>query len=975
MILWLDLETYSSTPIANGVHKYSEDASIILFAYAIDNEPAKVWDVTTGEPIPEELDKALHDDSVIIYAHNSHFDRTITKKFYPCVSDPKRWRDTMILAYSYSLPGSLHDLCGLLQLPTDKAKDEDGRRLVLLFTKPRPATSTIRRATRETHPEDWERFVNYARLDVEAMREVYNRLPKWNDTPEMWAEWHLDQEINDRGMNIDTELVKAAVEAVKDAKDDADENIRALTNGDVQTVGQCDALLKHIANVHKISLPDTQKATLERRLNDPDVPQAVKDLIDLRLNAGMASVKKFEALERSTNQDGRLRGCLQFYGAGRTGRWCLTGDHEVLTPSGWIRLDQWEGGEILCYNPYSHNVDFIQAKALQFDYMGDLYHIHSKNCDQVSTPDHKMPVRMPNGSFIGWEVKGLCEDCTEGFNVYVCKLPLSTLPAIYESEKVHYRDYSIYNSIDAIKVYCAETETGFFTVRRNGKVWITGNSGKVFQPQNITRGSLKPAEVEEAIQALKNGSAPFVYDNINKIISSCIRGAICAPKGKKLVVADLSNIEGRVLAWLAGENWKLQAFRDFDAGHGTDLYKATYGRTFGIDPKDVTKQQRQIGKVLELAMGYSGGVGAFLNFANVMRVDLKELAQHTFKAIDSELLAQSQDAYTWFKAKGMTEGIDQDVFIACEAIKRAWRSAHPATVKLWADLDSAFLSVLRGERDCANVAHSTVFRKASYLCIRLPSGRSMCYPVARLPQPTEKASFCYWGQFQASKNWGYVRTYSGKCCIAKGTKVITKKGLISIENIKPQMEVWDGEKWVMCEGAIYKGNKEVIKAYGVYMTPDHKVLTDKGWKSASQSSMYNRLKSELPNGISMENLQMPEGSPIQSAEPYAEVYDLINCGPDHRFVAVGESGPVIVHNCENLTQAVARDVLASTMQAIEDAGYKIVLSVHDELITETPDTDDYNNLELSKFMATAPKWAEGLPLAAAGFDSYRYKKD
>lgn len=821
MILWLDLETYSSTPITNGVHKYSEDASIILFAYAIDNEPAKVWDVTTGEPIPEELHNALHDDSVIIYAHNSHFDRTITKKFYPCVSDPKRWRDTMILAYSYSLPGSLQDLCGLLQLPTDKAKDEDGRRLVLLFTKPRPEKSTIRRATRETHPEDWARFVNYARLDVEAMREVYNRLPKWNDTPEMWAEWHLDQEINDRGMNIDTELVKAAVEAVKDAKDDADENIRALTNGDVQTVGQCDALLKHIANVHKISLPDTQKATLERRLNDPDVPQAVKDLIDLRLNAGMASVKKFEALDRSTNTDGRLRGCLQFYGAGRTGRW----------------------------------------------------------------------------------------------------------------------------------------------------------SGKIFQPQNITRGSLKPAEVEEAIQALKNGSAPFVYDNINKVISSCIRGAICAPKGKKLVVADLSNIEGRVLAWLAGENWKLQAFRDFDAGHGTDLYKATYGRTFGIDPKDVTKQQRQIGKVLELAMGYSGGVNAFLNFANVMRVDLKALAQHTFKAIDSELLAQSQDAYTWFKAKGMTDGIDQDVFIACEAIKRAWRGAHPATVKLWADLDNAFLSVLRGERDCVKVAHSTVFRKASYLCIRLPSGRSMCYPVARLAKPNEKASFCYWGQFQASKNWGYIRTYSGKCCIAKGTKVITKKGLISIENIKPQMEVWDGEKWVICDGAIYKGNKEVIKVYGVYMTPDHKVLTEKGWKSASQSIRYNRLKSELPNGISMEDLQMPEGSPIRSSGSLAEVYDLINCGPDHRFVVVGESGPVIVHNCENLTQAVARDVLASTMQNIEDAGYKIVLSVHDELITETPDTDDYNNIELSKFMATAPKWAEGLPLAAAGFDSYRYKKD
>lgn len=688
MILWLDLETYSAIPIANGVHKYSEDASIILFAYAIDNEPAKVWDVTTGEPIPEELDKALHDDSVIIYAHNSHFDRTITKKFYPCVSDPKRWRDTMILAYSYSLPGSLHDLCELLQLPTDKAKDEDGRRLVLLFTKPRPATSTIRRATSETHPEDWARFVNYARLDVEAMREVYNRLPKWNDTPEMWAEWHLDQEINDRGMNIDVELVKAAVEAVKDVKDSADANIEALTNGEVKTVGQCDALLKHIAKEYNISLPDTQKSTLERRLNDPDIPQPVKDMIALRLDAGMASVKKFEALQKATNSDGRLRGCLQFYGASRTGRW----------------------------------------------------------------------------------------------------------------------------------------------------------SGRNFQPQNISRGTLKPEQVEQAIQSIKNKTVHFLYDNVNKVISSCVRGAICAPKGKRLVVADLSNIEGRVLAWLAGEEWKLQAFRDFDAGHGVDLYKATYGRTFGIKPEDVDKKQRQIGKVLELAMGYSGGAGAFLNFAKNMNVDLDALADHTLTIMDNQTIADCESTAKWYKDKGIDLGVSDKVLTACEAIKRAWRSSCPKIVKFWSDIDNACLNVLNNVISQATVNHVIVSKTNGYILIKLPSGRYMCYPASRLPNPGERATFCYWGQYQASKNWGYVRTYGGKIV-------------------------------------------------------------------------------------------------------------------------------------ENITQAVARDVLASTMQNIEDAGYKIVLSVHDELITETPDTDDYNNLELSKFMATAPVWAEGLPLAAAGFDSYRYKKD
>ena len=688
MRLWIDLETYCETPIEHGTHKYAESDEILLISWAIDDEPAAVVDVANGEPAPARLVSALNDPSVEIWAHNSHFDRTTLKKYFPAVSSPTRWRDTLILAYSYSLPGALSDLCGLLKLPVDKAKDKDGRALVLLFSKPRPASCKIRRATKETHPEEWARFVNYARLDVEAMREVYNRLPKWNDTPELWREWHLDQAINDRGMCIDTELVTAAVKASATAKDLCDETIRTLTGGQVQTVGQCTELIKFMLKEYGYTLPDMQKATLERRLNDSSLPAPVRDIIAARLAASKASVKKFEALQNAVNKDGRLRGCLQFYGATRTGRW----------------------------------------------------------------------------------------------------------------------------------------------------------SGRLFQPKNLPRGTMKPDEVEAGISALKSGTAEYLYDDINALVSNCVRGAIVAPKGRKLCVADLSNIEGRVLAWLAGEDWKIKAFRDFDAGHGVDLYKAAYGRTFGVDPKAVTKSQRQIGKVLELSMGYAGGAGAFLTFAKGFNTDLDALARHTSESIDKDILKDAEDTYQWYKERGLTEGESKEVFTACEAIKRAWRKAHPAIVKFWGDVDKAAISLLTGERQAVTVGKVQLTLDSGYIRVRLPSGRLMCYPASRLATDEERATFCYWGQFQASKAYGYVRTYSGKVV-------------------------------------------------------------------------------------------------------------------------------------ENITQAVARDVLASSMHAIEQAGYKIVLSVHDELITETPDTEEYSSGKLSELMATAPEWAEGLPLAAAGFESYRYKKD
>ena len=544
MKLWLDLETFSDIPLDFGVYRYAEKARILLCAYAVDDAPARCVDCAALEPMPADFTAALKNQECEIWAHNSNFDRTILSRHPGCEAaarDISRWRDTMIAARALGLPGALLDLCGVCRLPADTAKDKDGRQLVNLFCKRRPDGQI---ADRNSHPVEWDRFREYCRLDVEAMRAVYMALPHKVIAPSIWREWHLDQKINDRGMAIDTALVSAAVAASEAAQENGDAAVCRLTEGRVQTVGQLDALIGYLLERFGYSVPDLQRGTLENRLNDPACPPEVRELLSIRLSCSKASVKKFKVLQNATGPDGRLRGCLQFFGAVRTGRW----------------------------------------------------------------------------------------------------------------------------------------------------------AGRLFQPQNLPRGSLTPPEVEEAISALKSGIAPVIYDDVNAVVSSCLRGAIISPSGKKLVVADLSNIEGRVLAWLAGEEWKLDAFRAYDAGTGPDLYKATYARTFGISPEDVSKKQRQIGKVMELGLGYQGGVGAFVNFARVYRLDLDELAAHVAASTPAEDMEAARERYRWIKRKGgAPSDLTPEAWAACDVIKTSWRAWPVCSFRSRRDLPRVLSAIQPGD--------------------------------------------------------------------------------------------------------------------------------------------------------------------------------------------------------------------------------------------------------------------------------------
>lgn len=757
--LFLDTETFSGVDLKKvGAYAYAEHPTteIMICTYAIDEGRVQTWDCTESPTMPRELRKALRRVSrkkaKIVMANGLLFDRLVIREKWGIDLPVCQIEDTMIMAFRHALPGSLDMQCQVLGVDAENAKDKAGKALIKRFCKPTPKTYKIRRYTRETHPEEWAKFLRYAALDIIAMREVYWRIPDWGNTPKEDEILLIDQLINDRGFYVDVDLANAAIKAVQAHKEELKEEAWERFGGKL-TGNDFLPILRDIAPAFTIH--NAQKSTLNDLLEDPDFPDEGKALIEMRLGASSTASTKYNPLVNGLSADGRRRGCLQYGGAKRTLRWAGKG----FQPQNLAR------GE------YSD--------------------------------DHEGKIKRREG----------------------------------------------------------ESDVAF---------WVRSHM--------LTNG----------INSLLRGTAHWAYD-ISKLTASTVRGCIIPAKGKKFVVADYSNVEGRGLAWIAGEKTALMVFKA-----GRDIYCETAGKMFGLDPdyiKANRKDLRQIGKACELGLGYGGGVAAFLQFAKNLGLDLYAMAEVMKGTFPDHIWAAAKRGYEYArineakrppkpgkKDERPTYILPKNVWLTCDAIKRMWREAHPKTVAFWAELEDAVLCAIRNPGKAywagANVrpdgrkALKIVRTKAKHdptfdeerddpnaagwwLKIELPSGRIMSYPGIALSVTTEidedtgkkrtSTRIKYQGENQTTRQWGFQYTYGGK-------------------------------------------------------------LT------------------------------------------------------------------------ENIVQALCRDILAWSMPGVEAAGYEIVLSVHDELITEVPDTDDYTTEELCALMCDLPIWAKGFPLAAEGDIMYRYRK-
>lgn len=321
--LSIDLETYSSADIGkSGVYRYAEahDFEILLFGYSFDGQPVQVVDLACGERIPEDVLSALDDPAVTKWAFNASFERICLSRYLGMPSgtylEPNQWRCSMIWSAYLGLPLSLAGVGTVLKL--EKQKLETGKDLIKFFCQPCAPTKSNGGRTRNRPgdaPEKWAMFKSYNLQDVETEMSIQEKLSRFPVPDFVWDEYHLDQEINDRGIRLDMQMVDHAIRIDDQSSAELAQKMQALTAlENPNSVAQMKAwLAEHGMEVESLGKKDI-KALLK------DAPPDLAEALLLRQQLAKSSVRKYQAMQNCVCEDGRAHGMFMFYGANRTGR-------------------------------------------------------------------------------------------------------------------------------------------------------------------------------------------------------------------------------------------------------------------------------------------------------------------------------------------------------------------------------------------------------------------------------------------------------------------------------------------------------------------------------------------------------------------------------------------------------------------------------------------------------------------------------
>jgi len=958
--LWLDFETYCDLDITKvGMYKYLHHNSFHTWcaAYAIDDGAVQLTEGDNETKIL--LNKIVNNiEDIKIYAHNADFERNVLK--YLGHDIPlSRFVDTQALAATFGYPLALDKFCNAIGVVD--GKDSSGTRLINKLCKPQNKTikNPSGRWLPHTAPKDFEKLYKYCKQDVVAMRNAVKRLPIDELSKLEQYIWGHTVLQNERGVEIDIDSVRAIRHKLRAFKANKEEEFKIATGGNVQTVKQVKKLKEYLWDTG-LDIPNLAKDTVEEYLQK-DIPSKCRTILELRKQLAQSSVAKYDKMQLMCEPDSRVRGNLMYYG-GHTGRFCIPPDAKVLTPTGWTNIVDWEEKEekILMYKKGY----FGWEKALKhcFDYKGEMYHLKSKVYEGLFTPEHQLPYYTHRGNPHACDAK----DFNRG------QIPISG----------EYKATKVYPSIITKIIVMTQADGSVCTNTRQGRC--------------VVYGFKKKHKIERCRELLNEGNIPFsiaTHKNGTTYIRIKWTDSPVWLRKSKIFNADLFNHNPKIfiheLMWWdayvdASNNLKGFEYSSTIKTNAewvvTMAHLAKYAATLSkkqtqqkwadlyrvyIRFKDKTEiKQKNItiekydGKVYcpEVSSGLflmkykdrisvTGNSGRGFQLHNLPRASVED----PVKVIED------------FRTKSYKYILDayKNVNETASALIRPMVTA-PENKKLvvadYSSVENVVLHWLAGDVDTVNDFRDGICQYRKYSSARLGIPYDKVTKKQRNESKPDVLGLGFGGGYRA------LIKVAGDHGITLSKKVAVDRVSFYRKRYRLVPKLWRNV-FDKCYKAIETKDPQVLitpaarmefrcaGGYFFILLPSGRRLSYPGVKL--DASWIIKVKGKSVR--------------MSSAISYMGVRN-------NTWVRIGTHPGMLV---ENIVQALARDLLVYGMLCAEQAGFKIVASVHDEVIAEYDDSENAENIlnDFCEYICTRQKWSESIPLRAEGYVSKRYKKD
>lgn len=1024
--LFLDKETYSEADLKKvGSYAYAEHPSteVLMATYAFDDGPVQCWDCTDGSPMPDDLRKGLRrvkrGKAKIVGANFLMFDRLIMKHCWGIDIDPRDILDTMVMAFRHSLPGSLAMQCEVLQIAEELAKDKRGKALIQRFCKPTPKNYKVRRYSRETHPAEWAEFLGYGKSDITSLREVFYAMPDWGNIEFENTVLAIDQRINDRGFFVDTTLANAAIDAVKQHKIELQQEANEKWGAGL-TGAAFLPTLRDLAPVHEIL--NAQKSTLNDLLADDDLPDDARTIIEMRLGASSTASTKYNPLLLGLSGDGRRRGCLQYGGAKRTLRWAGKGFQPQNLARGHFSGDELDTGIKMLLKGRAHwayDVSKLTASTV-------------RGCI-IPEPGNKLVV----ADYSNVEGRGLAWLAGEetALATFLAGLDIYCVTAgkMFGLDPDHIKQ--VRKDLRQIGKACLHrhtqvlTDTGFKDIMGvssndkvwNGEKWASTSGAKLmgWKPVIALDGALMTEDHRILAHSwlaakelashkyilghalMKGSDAWSSYENYRSEtdIGNYSRNAIAENcRGESgLPMCEMGKQHNATPApWKPQRNTEssTSVMKTQCLTMGTeDVYSTDCRR----QSEDATDQKQNVSKITEDAVYQFSSCGIptnahFLSMYKQYRAGIIQNSKWTEKTMTVTTNLETF-GLSAVRKTATTEG-------KCLNFSSAMMLPLPGLLNLNGKLQYCepvydLINVEHGNRFLIKSASGHLLAHNCELGLGYGGGVAAFLTFAKnlgldlyAMADTMKGTFPDHIWAAAKRGYEYARIQEKNKKGFAGQKAerpsydLPKNVWLTCDSIK---RMWRESHpktcafWSDLESAAMNAIKNPGKSYwaGAEVRENgDRAIRIRRTKGKDGSPGW-WLQVELPSGriLSYPGIGISVEKQIDEDDDRTEYRERIRyMGENQTTRQWGKQYTYGGKLAENVTQALCRDLLAYALVTVENAGWPVILHIHDECVCEVPNTEEYTAKMLEDMMCIMPSWATGFPLAAEGAELKRYAK-